>query len=184
MTAARCIAVAILLVGTTAAQARSIKDAPRESPANVTLPAEGEPGEPMILTITVEDAAGKPVDNALVYAFHTDAKGSYGPAGNEDPRIFAYARTRADGKVTLRTIRPGAYPQGSVPAHVHVEVDGGGGAPVLYDECWFAGDRYLREDVIEHERKRGRLSRVVALRKEKAVWRGDWVVQLPGSAKH
>lgn len=174
---ARMAALAILLAASPS-EARSVKDAPREAPPTVTLAAAGEPGEPMILGITVEDAAGKPAAGALIYAFHTDAAGSYGPSGNQDPRIFGYARTGKDGKVTLRSIRPGPYPQGGVPAHVHVEVDAGG-APALHDECWFAGDRFLRQDTLDHEAKRGRLSRIVTLAQKDGSWRGEWVIQLP-----
>jgi protocatechuate 3,4-dioxygenase beta subunit len=172
------IAALALSLAASVASARSVKDAPREVGPTATLAPAGEPGEPMVLGITVEDAAGKPAAGALIYAYHTDANGDYGPSGNQDPRLFGYARTGKDGKVSLRTIRPGPYPRGGVPAHVHVEIEAGG-APVLHDECWFAGDRFLRPDVLEHEGKRGRLSRIVTLAKRDGAWHGEWVVQLP-----
>jgi protocatechuate 3,4-dioxygenase beta subunit len=169
------LAALALLVAVPAA-ARSVADAPRDAPATATLAPKAEPGDRMRLVVAVEDAAGKPVRGAVVYAYHTDVNGSYGPGGSSDPRLFGYARTGADGRITLDTIRPGPYPQGGNPAHVHVEIAAAGST--THDECWFAGDRFLRDDLVEHERKRGRLSRVVTLEKKDGVWRGTWTLQL------
>ena len=58
------------------------------------------------------------------------------------------------------TIRPGHYPGGGVPAHIHASVDG-----VVIPEFLFAGDRYL---------KGGQEGYVMQVRRgSDGVWRGS-----------
>ena len=159
-----------------AAAGRSLKDAPASLSSSVTLARADEPGPRMLLTIVLVDASDKPVPNAVVYAYHTDARGSYGPGGNRDPRIFGYARSDASGRLTLDTIKPGPYPEGGTAAHVHVHVAAAGREVV--DECWFTGDRYLRDEIRTREQARGTLSRVITLTSDGARLRGTWTLSL------
>src|SRR5262245_50045000 len=71
----------------------------------VRIDPPGEPGEPLVVRGTVKDRGGKPVAHALVYAYHTSAKGWYSDraphfSGNSGDvyhaRLFAYVQTDDD----------------------------------------------------------------------------------------
>lgn len=97
--------------------------------AVTVLAPPDEPGEPLIVSGTVRDAAGKPIAGALIYVFHADAKGYYTPARAMDEpnaRLFGYMKTGADGRYEFRTIRPGGYPKQPIPQHLHMLVTAAG----------------------------------------------------------
>lgn len=161
----------------TAAADRGLAQAPATPPSTVTIAPASEPGERLRLELVLRGKDDAPVARAVVYAYHTDAKGSYGDGGSRDPRLFGYARSDAAGRVTLDSIRPGPYPQGGTPAHIHVHVGVPGGGEIV-GECWFAGDRFLDAALVERERPRGERSRIVRLAREGKGWRGRWVVDV------
>jgi protocatechuate 3,4-dioxygenase beta subunit len=91
-----------------------------------------EPGQPLEVRGTVRDQLGKPVVDALVYAYHTSQKGWYSDraphyrgmdANERHARLFGYVRTDAAGRFVLQTIRPGGYPRSTVPEHIHLHID-------------------------------------------------------------
>lgn len=91
-----------------------------------------EPGTPLQVTATLVGPYGKPVANALMYAYHTSARGWYGadrahiPGNSGDvkhARLFGYVRSDANGQIVLHTIRPVSYPRSTLPAHIHISVD-------------------------------------------------------------
>ena len=97
----------------------------------LAIAAAEEPGKKIRVLGTVTDGENKPVANALVYLYQTDAKGWYAAdaphvGGNEGDmrhaRLFGYAKTNTDGKFELQTIKPAGYPQSDLPAHIHVHV--------------------------------------------------------------
>lgn len=105
--------------------------AERATTQPVTMVTKTEPGTPLIVLGRVTRTDGKGVADALVYAYHTDARGFYGyerahVGGNEGDfrhaRLFAYVRTDADGRFELRTIRPAGYPDAELPQHIHFEI--------------------------------------------------------------
>jgi protocatechuate 3,4-dioxygenase beta subunit len=159
---ARAAALAIL-VSTAPAAARSVSDAPRDPPASVVLAPRSEPGERMILALTVEDAGGKPVRGAVVYAYHTSAKGWYGAEGAHvransgdvnHARLFGYGRTDAQGKLLVRTIRPAGYPHSELPAHVHLGLRVGGES-VAVGEVRFQDDPRMTPEVRKQSLEEG-----------------------------
>lgn len=97
--------------------------------ATLRLVPPGERGKPMHVAGTIRTPDGAPVEGALVYVFQTDARGVYSRGGGNatmgdslNPRIFGYLRTGRDGRYGFTTIRPGPYPGGGPPAHVHYEI--------------------------------------------------------------
>ncbi len=92
----------------------------------VTMVTPLEPGDPLIVSGTVVDQSGRPIEEALVYVHHTDAQGIYSDAGNGDPRLFAFMRTDRGGRYKYRTIRPAKYPDSDVDQHVHYRVSAAG----------------------------------------------------------
>lgn len=96
--------------------------------SSIVMVTPREEGEPLRVSGVVRDADGKPVEGALVFVYHTDAKGYYSPGGMEEanPRLFGYIRTDKDGQYAYRTIRPGHYPvtftNERIEQHIHYEV--------------------------------------------------------------
>ena len=99
------------------------------------------------------DRGGAPVADALVYAYHTSAKGWYSDKGAhirassgdvKHARLFGYVRTDEHGRAELRTIRPAGYPRSELPSHIHLglTVDGKG---IGVGEVRFADDPRMTE---------------------------------------
>lgn len=109
--------------------------------ASVILCGPDEPGERLIFGGQVLDYQGRPLAKAAVIAYHTDTYGLYNPRDSDTrvPRIRGVAVTDAEGRFRFSTIRPGAYPNGNEPAHIHLSVT----APahhVRFVDYWFEGD--------------------------------------------
>jgi protocatechuate 3,4-dioxygenase beta subunit len=80
-----------------------------------------------------------------VYVYHADAEGRYAPPGvatpsGVTPRLRAWLVTDGDGRYGYRTVRPGPYPGGRFPAHVHTQLWGAGAPPQYGTELLFADD--------------------------------------------
>lgn len=99
----------------------------REAGSVATMAPPDEPGERMVVTGTVYRPDGTtPAAGVIVYAYQTDLTGEYRRKLFGAPRLQGWARTDASGRYELRTIRPGAYPSRSTPAHVHFQLWDGG----------------------------------------------------------
>src|SRR6187549_190404 len=97
----------------------------------ISIATDTIPGRKIKVIGTIKNAEGKPVSDALVYLYHTDARGCYAADAphvsmNEGDmrhaRLFGYVKTDKDGKFELHTIKPSGYPQSDLPAHIHVHV--------------------------------------------------------------
>jgi protocatechuate 3,4-dioxygenase beta subunit len=92
------------------------------------LAPAGEPGEPLIVAARLIDAQGGPIAKTRVRVAQADAQGYYArtPEGRElgasRARLAGWVRTDAQGRFTVETIRPGEYPGGGPPAHIHFRV--------------------------------------------------------------
>ena len=95
---------------------------PRTLASTARIAPEGEPGQPLVIRGTVRDLSGRPVPGTVVYAYHTDAAGIYPKAATRHGRLRGWAAADAKGDYVFRTIRPGAYPGGQIPQHVHIHV--------------------------------------------------------------
>jgi protocatechuate 3,4-dioxygenase beta subunit len=100
--------------------------------SKATIVTQQEPGTALVVSGRVVDAQSRAVGGALVYVYQTSAEGCYSDraahfAAHEGDRrharLFGYLTTDAAGRFELRTIRPGGYPDGNLPAHIHVEVE-------------------------------------------------------------
>jgi protocatechuate 3,4-dioxygenase beta subunit len=114
--------------------------------SKIVLVAPDEPGETLTVSGVVRDADGKPVAGALIYVFHTDARGYYSTGGmdEDNPRLFGFLNTGADGRYEFRTVRPGGYHDDSeVDQHVHYFVEAEGYAP-RSDRLGFTDDPVWR----------------------------------------
>jgi hypothetical protein len=133
----------------------------------VTLVPASEPGTLLHVSGTVRDADGQPIKGAILYVYHTSARGWYSDkaahiAGNsgdvKHARLFAYLKTDAAGRYEFRTIQPGGYPATDLPAHIHVHIDAAGGRPRSYvTEIRFDDDPRLTREWRERSRQEGYL---------------------------
>ncbi|WP_406698092.1 protocatechuate 3,4-dioxygenase [Singulisphaera sp. Ch08] len=155
-----------------------VPDSPSAPPAKITIPPKGEPGKPLVISGTIYQPDGKtPAEGVTLYVFQTDAKGVYSPDQEDGkppkPRLQGWMRTKADGRYEFRTIRPGAYPGGDTPAHIHAGVYG---RSLRYwiNDYWFADDPLItakqRKRVDEPEGN-GKVI-VILNRDDGEVWRG------------
>lgn len=146
----------VLLIGLSvvlcSAQAPQIAD--RNAPSSIIIASKEEPGERLIVTGTVFDEQGKPIEGVSVYVCHTDVGGYYtlGSNDNRNPRLRGYMRTDRQGRYEFSTIKPGSYPNSRNPAHIHYVVTASGYREKIF-EIVFEGDPFI-DDRIRADAKR------------------------------
>lgn len=118
-------------------------------PWNIRIDADGEPGLPLIVSGTIFAPDGHtPLQGIRLFVYQTDATGRYSAGGNGDnrnTRLHGEMRTNAEGHYEFRTIRPGSYPEGGNPAHIHAFVSGPGYPEYWIDEYHFDDDPLINE---------------------------------------
>jgi protocatechuate 3,4-dioxygenase beta subunit len=135
--------------------------------SSLVLTNASEPGERLVIEGTLYDADGEtPLPGVVIHLYHTDAEGYYSPNSTraDDPRIQGDVRTDARGNYRVVTIRPGAYPDGRVPAHVHYVVDPEGPREQRF-ELFFEGDPHLSPGALERSRGQGKTAAIQPLEK-------------------
>lgn len=144
--------------------------------------ADGRPGTPLRLDLTVEDAACRPIETATVELWHCDAEGTY--SGVQDSETFCRGaqRTNADGVATFDTIYPGWYQGRAV--HIHVKVHTGGNevhtGQLYFDDATsrrvYASDPYRGDPDVTNASdgiySQGGRESTVALRRSGDGWSG------------
>lgn len=164
----RSIFISILVVAAAVAIAavRGGEKAAGEYPSVATLAGANEPGERLIVHGRLLDPSGtRPVAGATVYAYHTAADGRYNVAGKREPRLAARVTTDADGRFELRTIRPGSYPGRRDPAHIHMQVSGGGYPEQWVDSLEFSDDPRVTPEMLAQAKTKGTFTPVVTPRR-------------------
>jgi len=112
-------------------------------PSTLTLAPANEPGTPLIVRGVLYKPDGvTPAAGVTLEIHHTDAEGWYHKASRnrEKPRLLGLLQTDAQGRFEFRTIKPGKYPEGRNPAHIHFKAFGGGFAEQFPTDLFFAGD--------------------------------------------
>lgn len=115
-----------------------------------TLPKFKETEPKLRLTGTVFQADGKtPAEGVILYFYQTNREGIYETRGDETGWarhhgfIRGWVRTGPDGKYTIYTFRPGAYPSRSEPEHIHLTVKEPNTIPYYLDSYHFQDDPLL-----------------------------------------
>jgi protocatechuate 3,4-dioxygenase beta subunit len=145
----RSIAIlALFLTAPHIVAAQNVHQAPANAPAQVTIADAAEPGTRITVSGRVVGADDRPLANASLYVYHTDANGEYVPGasggGSDRPRLFAYLRSDGEGRYSFATIRPGSYPNSRNPGHIHFEVVASGHDTRVY-EIVFENDPFISE---------------------------------------
>lgn len=114
------------------------------------------------MTGTVYEADGEtPAENVILYIYHTDRNGLYVTRGDEEGwgkrhgYLRGWIKTDDTGLYTFYTFRPGAYPGGSEPEHIHITVKAPGYSEYYIDEFVFDDDPLLTAEERESLAKRG-----------------------------
>jgi protocatechuate 3,4-dioxygenase beta subunit len=131
------------------------------------------PGPSLRIDGRVVDATGRPVPGILIYAHQTDADGRYPDRGDGHPhgRLRAWVRSDAQGRYRFDTIRPGAYPGRTDPAHVHLQVLEPDRCTYYIDDLTFSDDpRNPAPTATERAAARGGSGYVVPTRGADGQW--------------
>jgi protocatechuate 3,4-dioxygenase beta subunit len=129
----------------------------------LTIAREDEPGTRIDIQGTIVDPYQSPVAAAMVYVYHTSAKGWYSDKGAHirswagdarHARLFGYLRTGPQGSFEVRTIKPGGYPKSTLPQHIHIEVEADGCIP-LGTELLFDDDPRLNAEQRQRAKREG-----------------------------
>lgn len=132
----------------------------------IKLTPPGEPGLNTTIKGQVTDHKGKTIPGALVYVYHTSAKGWYSDTAahvlmNEGDmrhaRLFGYLKTDQEGKFEFETIRPEGYPKSDLPAHIHISIWSADGQPLygMPGELLFEEDKRLTPERKQEAVKNG-----------------------------
>lgn len=122
----------------------------KELRATDTLPlfAESEPKLKVTGTVFKKDGT-TPAPDVILYIYHTSRRGIYETKGNETGWakrhgfIRGWVKTGTDGSYAFYTFRPGAYPDGSEPEHIHLTVKEPGTNAYYLDDYVFDDDPLL-----------------------------------------
>jgi protocatechuate 3,4-dioxygenase, beta subunit len=126
----------------------------RIAPAN-------EEGTPLVVHGRLFAADGRtPLPNVVVFAYQTDRMGAYNVRGASGWRLRGWAKTDARGRFEFRTIRPGSYPEGGNPSHIHFTIEGPGALRQWTEEINFAGDPHLKADHVRRSAADGRFGSI------------------------
>lgn len=149
-----------------------------------------EPGEPLVLSGIVRRPGGTaPAANVVLYFHHTDAQGLYVPAEGQrharrHGRLRGWARTDAQGRFSLRTIRPAPYPDEALPAHIHIFVEEPGKNVYYIDEVRFLDDPLVTAAVRASDEGRGGDLNIAVARDGNGTWRGELHIELGRHIPH
>jgi len=128
---------------------------------DLTRQHAGEPlGERIVVTGRVLESDGRPVRNALIEIWQTNAAGRYAHDGDRhpaplDPNFTGAGRCLSDdeGRYRFVTVKPGAYPWRNHPnawrpAHIHFSLFGRAFVDRLVTQMYFPGDPLFQFDPI------------------------------------
>lgn len=130
--------------------------------ATDTLPKFRETEPQLKITGTIYQKDGfTPAENVILYIYHTNRQGIYETKGDEigwarrHGYIRGWIRTKADGRYTYYTFRPGAYPDRREPEHIHMTVKEPGRNEYYIDDILFTDDSLLTNSIRKGLKNRG-----------------------------
>ena len=149
---------------------------PKELSWKTVIPPKDEPGEPLVITGRVFKVDGKtPAEGMVLWVYHTDRTVYYNAQDDAShPRLNGWMKIGADGKYEFRTIRPGAYPHRTTPAHIHAHVYGPGYSERSIYDYWFKDDPRINDKELKQQADNGGHPVIVEVKRgSDGVWRGE-----------
>lgn len=143
-------------------------------------------GQKLLLTGTVYKLDGKtPVSNVILYYYQTDANGKYvhkkvesrsmppNKLGQTHGYIRGWVKTDVNGRYAIYTHKPGSYPSGTEPAHVHLSIK----EPTI-EKPYYVDDFVFDDDKLLTSKRRRKLenrggSGILRLVQKKDVYIGE-----------
>lgn len=119
-------------------------------------------GQKLVVTGQVFQPDGKtPAPDVIIYYWHTDDKGLYTAdsqtpaAAKEHGRLRGWVKTDVNGKYSIKTARPAAYPNDVIPQHIHLSVKEPGLSKEYFIDLYFDDDPLY----LKHKKKYGKADR-------------------------
>lgn len=132
---------------------------PEKISSEHTGPGWNEDAQKLLLTGRVMEPDGKtPAANVIVYYWHTGPGGLYNSdatslaAAKRHGRYRGWVKTDSTGVYTIRTSRPGAYPNEVIPQHIHLLIKEPDLNNMYYADLYFDDDPLY----LPHQKKNGR----------------------------
>lgn len=117
-----------------------------------TLPGFQDANTQIKVTGTVFQPNGRtPAEGVVLYFYHTNEEGRYEARpeqtgwGRRHGYLRGWVKTGPDGRYTLYTQKPGAYPGRPDPAHIHLTILEPDGKYYWAEDYLFTGDPRLTE---------------------------------------
>ena len=155
------------------------EEAPPHLSWETRIAGPGEPGEPLVITGTVNLADSKtPAPGVVLYLYHTNSEGVYPKRGDETGNgrrhgyLRGWLRTGTQGEYRFTTIRPAPYPGRSSPAHIHVTIKEPDKSEYWIDSYMFEGDPFLTPEYRAGLRQKGGSGIILLEKDADGVWRG------------
>ncbi len=144
-----------------------------------TLPDFNNQGRKIKVIGTIYQNDGTtPANSVVLYIYHTDQNGIYATKGGETGwairhgYIRGWVKTDKDGKYSFYTLEPGAYPNRTLPAHIHLTILEPNGKYYWIGSYHFEGDSLLTDAEINPDSPRGGSSGLMTMKKEGDIWVG------------
>jgi protocatechuate 3,4-dioxygenase beta subunit len=149
------------------------------APITVALCGPDEPGKKLVFHGRILDYQGRPLAKSAIIAWGADQRGLYVEKGAKSrvPRLRGTAVTDEGGRYRFSTIWPGAYPDASQPAHIHLGVMAHEHR-VRYVTFWFEGDPSLLEKHRKNAVKDPEVRIVKPVQGRDGVWRFEFDIRL------
>ena len=127
-----------------------------------TLPDYNGHGPKLEISGIVYHRDGKtPAKDVVIYVYHTDQTGHYTPGDNakgwekRHGRLRGWMKTDKNGYYHFYTLKPAAYPNTNIPAHIHITIKEPDKNEYYIDEYLFEGDPFLTASERSRQEKRG-----------------------------
>jgi len=127
-----------------------------------TLADFKETGPKMLVFGTIYKKDGvTPATGVVLYIYHTDQTGMYASAANQTGcakrhgKLRGWIKTNSEGAYRFYTLKPAAYPNTKIPAHIHPVIKEPGLSEYYIDEYLFDDDPFLTAQERNHAENRG-----------------------------
>lgn len=130
--------------------------------ATDTLADFNEAGPKMLVYGTIYKKDGKtPAADVVLYIYHTDQSGLYTSSKDQTGcakrhgKLRGWVKTNTKGEYRFYTLKPAAYPNVKIPAHIHPVIKEPGLSEYYIDEYLFDDDPFLTTEERNRAENRG-----------------------------
>lgn len=154
-------------------------DMPQNIPPHTILPMD-QHGEALQISgrILLPDAV-TPAPNVVLYLYQTNAQGYYmastdqNSASRRHGAIRGWVKSDDEGKYSFITIKPGIYPDSTVPAHIHPIIKEESKSIYYLDDYVFEGEFKVDNNYIQRQELRGGSGIIPLTKDAEGIWKGE-----------